>query len=89
MEEVARVLGVSRSTLYHWSKGYGSLEAMKKHRRPAERSVQEKLKAVIEFEGLGEEKNRASICGGKGCIANTLRDGRRAWRRGWNRGAGG
>jgi transposase len=29
---------------------------MKKNRRPAERSVQEKLKAVIEFEGLEGEK---------------------------------
>jgi Transposase len=56
VEEVARVLGVSSWSLYHWSKGYGSLEAMKKHRRPAERSVQEKLKAVIEFEGLEGEK---------------------------------
>jgi transposase-like protein len=29
---------------------------MKKNRRPGERSVQEKLKAVIEFEGLEGEK---------------------------------
>lgn len=56
MEEVARVLGVSSWSLYHWSKSYGNREGMKKHRRPAERSVQEKLKAVIEFEGLGGEK---------------------------------
>ena len=84
VEEVARVLGVSSWSLYHWSKGYGSLEAMKKHRRPAERSVQEKLKAVIEFEGLEGEK-QGEYLRRKGCIANTLRDGRRAWRRGWNR----
>jgi len=56
VEEVARVFGVSSWSLYHWSKGYGNLEAMKKNRRPAERSVQEKLKAVIEFEGLEGEK---------------------------------
>jgi len=56
VEEVARGLGVSSWSLYHWSKGYGSAEAMKKNRRPAERSVEEKLKAVIEFEGLEGEK---------------------------------
>lgn len=56
MDEVARVLGVSSWSLYHWSKDYGSREAMKKDRRPGERSVLEKLKAVIEFEGLDAEK---------------------------------
>ena len=56
VEEVARGLGVSSWSLYQWSKGYGSSEGMKKNRRPAERSVQEKLKAVIEFEGLEGEK---------------------------------
>jgi hypothetical protein len=56
VEEVALGLGVSSWSLYHWSKGYGSSEGMKKNRRPAERSVQEKLKAVIEFEGLEGEK---------------------------------
>lgn len=54
--EVARVLGVSSWSLYHWSKGYGSREAMKKNRRPGDRSISEKLKAVIEFEGLDVEK---------------------------------
>lgn len=56
VEEVARGIGVSSWSLYHWSKGYGSSEGMKKNQRPAERSVQEKLKAVIEFEGLEGEK---------------------------------
>ena len=54
--EVARVLGVSSWSLYHWSKDYGSREAMKKNRRPGDRSISEKLKAVIEFEGLDIEK---------------------------------
>jgi transposase-like protein len=56
VEEVARVLGVSSGSLYQWSKRYGNAEGMKHHRRPAERSAQEKLKAVIEFEGLQGDK---------------------------------
>jgi transposase-like protein len=52
VEEVARVLGVSSWSLYQWSKRYGKAEGMKHNRRPADRSVQEKLKAVIEYEGL-------------------------------------
>jgi transposase-like protein len=56
VEEVARVLGVSSWSLYQWSKRYGKAEGMKHHRRPAERSVQDKLKAVIEFEGLAGDK---------------------------------
>ena len=56
VEEVARVLGVSSWSLYQWTKRYGNQDVMKKNRRPADRSVQEKLKAVIEFEGLEGEK---------------------------------
>ncbi|MDZ4342929.1 MAG: hypothetical protein U1E51_10895, partial [Candidatus Binatia bacterium] len=56
VEEVARVLGVSRWSLYQWSKRYGRAGAMKHNRRPGDRSVGEKLKAVIEFEGLQDEK---------------------------------
>lgn len=56
MEEIAQVLGVSSWSLYHWSKRYGNAERMRKQRRPGERSTQEKLKAVIEYEGLPEEQ---------------------------------
>lgn len=56
VEEVARVLGVSSWSLYQWSKRYGNANGMKSHRRPADRSAQEKLKAVIEFEGLTGDK---------------------------------
>lgn len=56
VEEVAKVLGVSSWSLYQWSKRYGSADGMKNNRRPAERSAQEKLKAVIEFEGLEGDK---------------------------------
>jgi len=56
VEEVARGLGVSSGSLYQWSKRYGKADGMRNNRRPAERSVQEKLKAVIEFEGLQGDK---------------------------------
>jgi transposase-like protein len=56
VEEVARVLGVSSWSLYQWSKRYGKAEGMKHHGRPSDRSAQEKLKAVIEFEGLTGDK---------------------------------
>ena len=56
VEEVARVLGVSSWSLYQWSKRYGRAGAMKHNGRPGDRSVSEKLKAVMEFEGLTGEK---------------------------------
>ena len=56
VEEVARVLGVSSWPLYQWTKRYGNDDGMKKNRRPGDRSVREKLKAVIEFEGLEGDK---------------------------------
>jgi transposase-like protein len=56
VEEVARVLGVSSWSLYQWSKRYGNRNGMKKNRRPGDRSAQEKLKAVIEYEGLEGDK---------------------------------
>ena len=57
VEDVSRVLGVSSWSLYQWAKRYGNDQGMvKRNRRPGERSAQEKLKAVIEFEGLEGEK---------------------------------
>src|SRR3970282_2927125 len=51
VEEVARVLGVSRWSLYQWSKRYGRAGAMKHKRRPGDRSVAEKLRTGIGLEG--------------------------------------
>lgn len=56
VEEVARVLGVSSWSLYQWRRRYGKAEGMKQQRRPQERSAADKLKAVIEFEGLVGDK---------------------------------
>jgi transposase-like protein len=56
VEEIAQGLGVSSWSLYQWSKRYGNAERMKQQRIPSERSAEEKLKAVIEFEGLTGDK---------------------------------
>ena len=57
MEDVSRVLGVSSWSLYQWAKRYGNDHGMvKRNRRPGDRSAPEKLKAVIEFEGLEGDK---------------------------------
>ena len=56
VQEVAKVLGVSSWSLYQWSKRYGNAEGMRNNRRPTDRSAQDKLKAVMEFEGLAGDK---------------------------------
>jgi hypothetical protein len=56
VEEIATGLGVSCWSLYQWTKRYGNDDRMKNNRRPGDRSAQEKLKAVIEFEGLAGDK---------------------------------
>src|ERR1700761_5474914 len=57
VEEVADDLGVSPWSLYKWAKHYATSPGMKKSdRRPQEWTAAEKLKAVIEFEGLEPEK---------------------------------
>ena len=64
-----------------WSKRYGRTGAMKFNRRP-------EIEALGETEGrdrvrrvAGEKQGKDSASGG--AQANTSRDGRRAWRRGW------
>jgi transposase len=57
VDEVAAELGTSNGTLYRWAKEYGTSQEMKKSdRRPQDWSAAEKLKAVIEFEGLSADK---------------------------------
>jgi hypothetical protein len=57
VEEISTDLGVSSWSLYQWSKRFGNDQGMtRRNRRPGERSAQEKLKAVIEFEGLEGDK---------------------------------
>lgn len=50
-------LGVPSPTLYQWRSDFANGSGMKKSsQRPQDRSPQEKLKAVIAFESLPEEK---------------------------------
>jgi len=56
VEEIAQLLGVSSWSLDHWSKQHGNADRMKRERRRGERSGQEKLKAVIEYEGLAQDE---------------------------------
>lgn len=54
---IAEELGVSSWSLYQWAKRYGTSPGMKKSdRRPQDWTAAEKLKAVVEFEGLAAEK---------------------------------
>jgi transposase len=53
---VCSELGVSGSCLYKWVESHGKDSGMKKPRSPQDWSATEKLKAVIEFEGLPPEK---------------------------------
>lgn len=57
VETVASELGVSPWSLYQWAKRYATSPGMKKSdRRPQDWSAAEKLKAVLEYEGLSEDK---------------------------------
>jgi transposase len=57
VEAVAREIGVTPWSLYQWSKRYATSSDMKKSdRRPQDWSATEKLKAVVEFEGLAIDK---------------------------------
>jgi transposase len=59
VEDIARELGVSTYSLYHWAKAYATSPGMKmkkSERRPQDWSAAEKLEAVIEFEKLAPEK---------------------------------
>lgn len=50
-------LGVASPTLYQWRNDFASLGGMKKTPlRPQDRSPEAKLKALVEFESLPEEK---------------------------------
>lgn len=57
VDAIAEELGVSSWSLYQWSKRYGTRPGMKKSdRRPQDWTAIEKLKAVVEFEALAQEK---------------------------------
>jgi len=54
--EIGKEIGVADSTLYEWRKKYGtSLIIMDEARRPQDWSLDQKCKAVFEFEKLTED----------------------------------
>jgi transposase-like protein len=57
IDQVCSEIGITNPSFYEWKTKYGSEAGMKKpDRRPQDWTAPEKLKAVIEFEGLVEEK---------------------------------
>ena len=57
IHSVCAELGIGNPTFYDWRKKYGNAAGMKNpDRRPQDWNATEKWKAVIEYEGLSEEK---------------------------------
>lgn len=53
---IAQECGISKSIMYKWVSDFASVGAMKKTiKSPQDRSAEDKLKSVIEFENLPEE----------------------------------
>ena len=54
---IVEEVGVASPTLYQWRNDFASLGGMKKtQQRPQDRSPSEKLKAIVEYENLPEDK---------------------------------
>ncbi|NJL25474.1 MAG: transposase [Calothrix sp. SM1_5_4] len=72
-------VGVSNQTLYQWRNDFANLGGMKKTAlRPQDRSPEAKLKVLIEFESLPEEK-RGEFLRKEGLHVEHLE----AWRKQW------
>ena len=54
--EIAKELGISLSALYNWSLRCGKSIGMSEARRPQDLSLEQKYKAVFDYEKLVEEK---------------------------------
>jgi len=55
--DICSGLGIAECSIYQWCNKYGKSPGMQDNqRRPQDRSAAEKLKAVIEFEGLTPDK---------------------------------
>jgi len=53
--EVINELGISSPTIYQWRDEFANVPNMKKTSSPKDRSVDEKLKAIFEYESLSTE----------------------------------
>lgn len=53
--EICRDLGISTAAIYRWSRNCGRSQGMKESRSPQDLSLEQKYKAVFEYEKLAEE----------------------------------
>lgn len=57
VKSICREMGVSGPSIYEWKREYGRSPGMEnEEKRPQDRSVIEKFKAVLEFDRLNEEE---------------------------------
>lgn len=54
--KLSQETGISQGSLYNWVQSFGKERRVTKDRRPEDWSPEQKLKAVIETEGLSEEQ---------------------------------
>jgi transposase len=54
--DLTRELGISSPTIYQWRDDFGNVQDMKKSTSPHNRPANEKLKILLEYEGLPLEK---------------------------------
>jgi len=54
--EILDEIGIASPTIYQWRDQFANIQDMKKSSKPQNRSVQEKIKALIEYDALPEEK---------------------------------
>jgi len=54
--EICNELGVSTASMYRWRVDFGTITDMKKTTRPQDRNVQDRLKSVIDYFSLPDEK---------------------------------
>lgn len=56
VNEIIHEIGISPPTIYQWRDQFANVGGMKKPSKPQNRSVNEKLKALTEFDALPSEK---------------------------------
>ena len=69
VSSLAQEVGIHQSTLSRWIRVYGNVSKMggvMKGRRPQDRSAEEKMNAVLEYEKLEEEEQRGKYLREKG-----------------------
>jgi len=56
VNEVLQEIGIASPTIYQWRDQFANVSGMTKSTKPQNRSVNEKLKALTEFDALASEK---------------------------------